>query len=294
MPVNKLQSLPSSNPISSSTASGFCQSSFDPYDLSSDDEEYLTPNIIAETTPRRGDRAARLLTAARLYLNSPPEAPTNWGQINPTLNDYHSDQMEFSSTFWLPDITDCSRQQDGTHSKYADLSNVAPDIFSIIPNGVGVEASSSLCRNVIGWRQSKSTGETIREQVVIRQFTRANNGILAGTHPDLDNKNTENDSEMKKEGEERIFERMAKVHDYLEMWQGSQNLCATQKESHAQNNQMTAMGYILDTEKIVKASWSLFQHDGAAAFKLAERSPLPQSLSAKNLPGGRIRILNVR
>jgi len=87
---------------------------------------------------------------------------------------------------------------------------------------------------------------------------------------------------------------MAKVHDFLEMWQGSQNLRATQKESRAQNKQMTAVGYISDTEKIVKPPWSLFQHDGAAAFKLSERSPLLPPLSAKDLHGGQTRILNVR
>jgi len=198
VPVNKLQSLPSSNHISSATASRSCQSSFDPYNLSSDDEEYLTPNNGAETTPGQSNRAVRLLTAARLYLNSPPEALKNWGQINPNLNDYHSDPMEFSSTFWIPDITNWWCQQEETHSKYADLSNVARDIFSIIPHGVGVEASFSLGRDVIGWRQSKTTGETLREKVVVRQFARANNGILAGTDPELDNANTENDSEMKK------------------------------------------------------------------------------------------------
>jgi len=57
---------------------------------------------------------------------------------------------------------------------------------------------------------------------------------------------------------------------------------------------MTAVGYISDTEESVKASWSLFQHDGAAAFKLSERSPLPPALSANDLPGGRTQILNVR
>jgi hypothetical protein len=103
------------------------------------------------------------LTATRLYFNSPPEAPKNWGQINPNLNDYHSDPMEISSTFWIPDITDWWRQQEETHSKYADLSNVVRDIFSIIPHGVGVESSFSLGRDVIGWRQSKTTGETLRE-----------------------------------------------------------------------------------------------------------------------------------
>jgi hypothetical protein len=98
---------------------------------------------------------------------------------------------------------------------------------------------------------------------------------------------------MKKQAEERTLHRMAKVHDFLELWQGSQNLRATQKESRAQNKQKTAVGYISDTEEIVKASWSLFQHDAAAAFKLSERSPLPPALSAKDLPGGRTQILNV-
>jgi len=85
--------------------------------------------------------------------------------------------------------------------------------------------------------------------------------------------------------------RMANVHNFLEMWQCSQNLHATQKESRAHNMQMTVIGYILDTEEIVRASWSLFQHDGVPAIKLSERSPLPPALSAKNLPGGGTQIL---
>jgi hypothetical protein len=82
---------------------------------------------------------------------------------------------------------------------YADLSNVVRDIFSIIPHGVGVEASFSLGRDVIGWRQSKTTGETFREKLVVRQFARANHGIVAGADPELDTMNTEHDSEMKKQ-----------------------------------------------------------------------------------------------
>jgi len=84
-----------------------------------------------------------------------------------------------------------------------------------------VEASFSLGRYVISWRQSKTTGETLNENFVVRQFARANNGILAGTDPELDTMNTENNSELKKEAEERKLHRMAKVHDFLEMWQGS-------------------------------------------------------------------------
>jgi len=230
VPVNKLATVPTSNLIPSATASGSYQSSFDPYDLSSDDEECLTPNNVAETTPRRSDRAARLLTAARLLMNSPPAAPKTWGQINPNLNDYHSDPMEICSTFWILDITDWWGQQEETNSNYADHSHVARDIFSIIPHGVGVEASFSLGQDVIGWRQSKTTGETLRETVVVRQFAGANNWILAGTDPELNTMNTENDSEMKNEAEERKLHRIAKVHNFLEMWQGSENLCATHRQ----------------------------------------------------------------
>jgi len=117
---------------------------------------------------------------------------------------------------------------------------------------------------------------------------------LAGADPELDTMDTENDTEMKKEAEERKLHRMAKVHDFLEMWQGSQNLRAAQMESHAQNKQITAVGYISDTDEIVKASRSLFQRDSAAAFKLSERSPLLPPLAAKDHPGLQTQILNVR
>ena len=108
-----------------------------------------------------------------------------------------------------------------------------------------------------------------------------------------DSTNIINDSEMKHEAEAMQLHRMAKVQNFLEMGQGSKNLCATQKESCSQNNQMTAVGFISDPEDIVKASCSLFQHNGAAAFELSERSPLPPGFSAKDLPGGRTQIVNV-
>jgi hypothetical protein len=100
--------------------------------------------------------------------------------------------------------------------------------------------------------------------------------------------------EMMREAEETKFHRMAKVHDILEMWQGSQTVRDTQKESRTQKKQMTAIRYISDTEEIIKASWSNLHHDGAAAFKLSEKSPVLPALSAKDLPGGRTQVLNVR
>jgi len=138
--------------------------------------------------------------------------------------------MKFSSTFRIPDRPNWWHQQEQTHSKYAELCNVACDIFSIIPHGVRVEASFSLGQDVISWRQSKTTAKKLREKVVIRQFARAINGNLAGTDQELDNVNTESHLEMKNEAEEKELHRMAQVHNFLEMWQGSQNLRATQKE----------------------------------------------------------------
>jgi len=170
---------------------------------------------------------------------------------------------------------------------------VERDIFCIIPHDVGVEASFTLGRDVIGWRQSKSAGETLCERVIARDFALADYGILAGADPELDTMNTENETEMKKEVEDGTLHRIAKVRNFLEMWQGGRNLSATQKESRAQNEQKTAVGYLSDMEGIINASWSLFQHDGAAAFILSERSPLPPPLSAKDLPGGWTQILNV-
>ena len=121
-----------------------------------------------------------------------------------------------------------------------------------------MKASSSFGRDLIRWRQSKTTGGTLRKTVEVGQFAQANIGVLAGYNPVLKPNSTNNHVEMKREVEEKQLHRMAKVHHVLEMWQGSQNLRATQTESHAQNKQMTPIGYISDTAEIFKESWSNF------------------------------------
>jgi len=160
--VIKPEQIPSNNSCPSATASGFGPPSVDAYDLRSADEEYLTPNNVAEMTPGWSNRTAPSVTAARLYSNSPPESPKNWGQVNPNLNDYHSDPMQISSTFWLPDITKWWHQHAEMHAKCSNLANEAHNIISIIPHHLGVEASVSLVRDAICWRLAKTTGETFR------------------------------------------------------------------------------------------------------------------------------------
>jgi len=294
LPFTEPETIPDNHLVSSAMASIPGQYSYDPYDLSSDDEEYLMLSHEAKTTPGRSYFVAFLLTATRLHLNSPSDLPQNWGQINPNLKDNHSNLMESSSTFRLPDSTDGLWQQDETHSKYADLSNVVRDIFSIIPHGVRVEASSSVGRDVFRWMQSTTTGETVRKRFVVRQFAWANTGLQASDDSELDSTRADNEMEMKREAKQKKLHPIPKVHDFVEIRQESQIQRATQKKSRAKHKQMPAVGYISDAEEIVKVSWSLFQHDGAAAFMLSEKSPVPLSLSAKDLPGGRNQILNVR
>jgi len=147
--VIKHISVPINNVFSATMASRSGQSSYISYNLSSEDDKCLLQKNVAETTPRQSDRTACLVTAARLYLNPPPQLPQNWGQIDPNFNDYHSDPIEISCTSWIPDITNWWHLQEETHSQYADFSNVVPDIFSFIRHGVGVEASCSFRCDVI-------------------------------------------------------------------------------------------------------------------------------------------------
>jgi hypothetical protein len=59
VPVNKFETMQSSNLVPAPMPSAFNQSSLDRDDSSSDDEEYLMPNHVAESTPGHSDRAAR-------------------------------------------------------------------------------------------------------------------------------------------------------------------------------------------------------------------------------------------
>ena len=51
LPVFKPENILHGNVFPCALASGFGQLSFDPYDLSSDDNDYLTPKCIAQMTP---------------------------------------------------------------------------------------------------------------------------------------------------------------------------------------------------------------------------------------------------
>lgn len=83
-------------------------------------------------------------------------------------------------------------------------------MLSIIPHCVGVEHNFSLGRDVLNWKQSKTTGETLPEQKVVRHFAPGKHRILAGDDPSLDIMNTENQMEIKMEVEKIKFAQNGK------------------------------------------------------------------------------------
>jgi hypothetical protein len=111
--------------------------------------------------------------------------------------------MEISSTFWVPDITNCWCQQEDMYSKSTNISDAAHKIFSILPHGVRVEASFLIARDVICWRQSKSSGEMLGEEVVLKQFSIAYNRILVHDYTALDSIETELKLALKRDAETR-------------------------------------------------------------------------------------------
>jgi hypothetical protein len=91
------------------------------------------------------------------------------------------------------------------HSEYAELANMACVILSFISQGVGVQATFALWRDVIRWRQSKPICNTLREMVKVRQFVQCNHAILVGNDPELNLTSADNIMEMKREAEQKMF-----------------------------------------------------------------------------------------
>jgi len=201
--------------------------------------------------------------------------------------------MEISITFWFPDITNWWRHPAQTHSKYVDLTDTARDILFIIPHGGRVEASFSLGWDVIGWRQSKTVGETVCEKVVVRKFARGNNVIFSGADPQMATPETEHVLEIKKEAEENKFHRMAKIHDFWKCGRAAKTYVLPRRNLTLK----TSRGRLWDT---FRTCTRLSTHPGHSLNILVRlhlncpKDPLlPPPLSASDLPGGQNRISNL-
>ena len=113
-------------------------------------------------TPARALQQDCLMEVARKYINSVNADPAALGQHPPKTDDLKSDNpQELTAAFWKPDVTAYWREQEDSCTQYAPLARMARDVFSVIPHGLGVEASFSLGRDVLGWRQCRTSGDML-------------------------------------------------------------------------------------------------------------------------------------
>src|SRR5215208_5391387 len=123
---------------------------------------------------------------------------------------------------------------------------MARDIFSVIPLRVGVEVSFSLGHDVIGWRQSKTSGSTLQQKVVVRQWAHSNKGLLADAFSDA---RLENDTEGKADAEQSKLKKLASLTDFMYKSKRSSELNAVQKKLREQNINKCSHGFISDEEE---------------------------------------------
>ena len=122
-------------------------------------------------TPARALQQDRLMEVARKYINSANADPATLGQHPPKTDDLKSDDpQEMTAAFWKPDVAAYWQAQENSLSEFAPLARMARDVFLVIPHSVGVEASFSLGRDIMGWRQCRTAGDTLQKKVVVRQF----------------------------------------------------------------------------------------------------------------------------
>src|SRR5205085_11731697 len=104
---------------------------------------------------------------ARQYLAN---VPVNIQSLQPEPLEVQDDLMsndpeEITASFWYSDVGGWWLKQETSMGEYRDLAKMARDIFSVMPHGVGVESSFCLGRDVIEWRQCRTTGVILQQKV---------------------------------------------------------------------------------------------------------------------------------
>ena len=244
----------------------------DSSDEDTDEEVTAKPN----STPRSASRKAYLMQQARQYLANGRVDPNTLPQNQPQGDDLLSeDPEEVTASFWYPDVGGWWYNQEKMLGEYRDLAKMARDIFSVMPHGVGVEASFSLGRDVIGWRQSKTSGITLQQKVVVRQWARSNDGLFPEEIGMLDI--SDNDNEEKRQKEDRKLNQLASIKDFITFTNESRARKSYQRQvRQTKDTSIAGFGYISDSEEYYDVDWNEFDDNGAGAFEdsSGDRRPL--------------------
>jgi hypothetical protein len=232
------------------------------FDSDSDDNQSLS--ALPTTTPRRTSRRENLLRIAHQYLDNSRVDPASFGQTNPGGDDTDGDTNPdlASGCFWSASVAAWWKHQVTHVTEYAPLSQMARNIFAVMPHGVGVEASFSLGRDVIGWRQARTSGATLQQKVVVRQWARSNSGQLADASID---RLTQNDAAAKAKAEQLKLRKLASLTDFLYWSKKSQQFRSAQKVLEKEGRKR-GKGYISDEEEFFPTTWDQFEDNGIGAF----------------------------
>ena len=229
-------------------------------------------------TPARALQQDRLMEVASKYINSVNADPAALGQHPPKTDDLKSDNLlELTAAFWKTDVAAYWRMQEDSCTEYAPLARMARDIFSVIPHGVGVEASLSLGRDVVGWRQCRTSGDTLQKKVIVRQFARSNPGIVAGAGASLENDAAAGQNEQKEEDKKLL--QLAGIAGHIHF----RRVRKERKKAKQQwTNKESEFTYISDTEEISGSGWGAFKDCGTEVFH-EENGPPPTKKSGDTI-----------
>jgi len=241
------------------------------YGLDSSDEEEDDGNEDHRThsTPRTASRKSLLMQQARQYLANGRANIQSWQHDYPLGEEQMSnDPEEMTASFWYPDVAGWWLKQETTMGEYRDLAKMARDIFSVMPHGVGVEASFSLGRDIISWRQSRTKGSTLQQKVVVRQWARSNDGLLP--EEAIQSAGSDVNNEEKQKQEDQKLNQLASVRDFLVFKEQSENLRSMQKKLKGKDVTISGLGYISDVDEDNgdhDGPLTALDHDGNMAFE---------------------------
>ena len=145
------------------------------------------------------------------------------------------------------------------------VEQMARDIFSCVPHGVGVESSFSIARNVISWKQSRMTANTLKSNMIVRQHLLKKNTYTYRGDRHSDPNHDQNPKIVMKR-----LNKLLCFTDY-QHFAACADAQATSRLPHEEN---PGIGFISGDEKEKdKKSWEAFEDDGTKYATLPVKAP---------------------
>ena len=141
------------------------------------------------------------------------------------------------------------------------VEEMARDIFSCVPHGVGVESSFSIARNVVSWKQSRMTAKTLQANMIVRQHL-----LKEKTYSYRGARRT---AQNEDENPKLVMKKLNKLLCYTD-YQHFAEAAAEQQQGRNPHEENPGFGFISGDEKDKdKKSWQAFEDEGMKYAELA-------------------------